>query len=41
MSQARLNSLAIISIENEHGQNVNFDNVISKFADAKARKVLL
>lgn len=41
MSQARLNSLAIISIENEHAQNVNFDHVINKFADAKARKVLL
>ncbi len=42
MSQARLNSLAIIiSIENEHAQNVNFDHVINKFGDTKARKVLL
>ncbi|RUM29574.1 MAG: hypothetical protein DSY42_06210 [Aquifex sp.] len=39
MSQARLNSLAIISIENERAKNVNFDDVIDKFADAKARRM--
>ncbi len=35
MSQARLNNLAIISLENECVKNVNFDDVIDKFAVAK------
>ncbi len=38
MSQARLNSLALISIEYERAKNVTFDNVIDKFADAKSRR---
>ena len=39
MSQARLNSLAIISIENEYVKNINFDGVIDKFGAVKARRM--
>ncbi len=39
MSQARLYSLAIISIKNKRAKKVNFDDVIDKFAGAKARKM--
>ncbi len=35
MSQAKLNSLAISSIENGRAKNVTFGDVIEKFADAK------
>ena len=38
MSQARLNKLAILSIENELAEKLHFDEVISKFAAVKARK---
>ncbi len=39
MRQARLNSLDIISIENEHAECVNFDDVINRLADAKACRI--
>lgn len=38
MGQERLSNLAIISIESEQAQLVNYDEVISSFAHAKARK---
>ncbi len=38
MSQARLNSLAIISIEYERAKNVTFEDVIDRYADGKARR---
>ena len=41
MGQERLSSLAIISIENEVANNIDFDDVISEFALRKARKVTL
>ena len=41
MGQERLTSLAIISIENEVANNIDFDDVISEFASRKARKVTL
>ena len=39
MSQERLNSLAIISIDNVYVKNINFDDVIDKFGAAKARRM--
>lgn len=41
MSEARLNSLAILSIERERASQCNFDTIIRDFADLKARKVSL
>ncbi|XP_065650382.1 uncharacterized protein LOC136078532 [Hydra vulgaris] len=41
MGQERLSSLAIISIENEVANNIDFDVVISEFASRKARKETL
>jgi hypothetical protein len=41
MGQERLSSLAIVSIENEVANSINYDNVINQFATAKARKVAL
>lgn len=41
MSDDRLNSLAIISIENDLSSNIDFSEVISEFAAQKARKILL
>nr|XP_047143105.1 uncharacterized protein LOC124817292 [Hydra vulgaris] len=38
MSQSRLTSLAIISVENEIAKHVNFDELIKQFAEVKARK---
>ena len=38
MSQSRLTSLAIISVENEIAKHVNFDELIKRFAEVKARK---
>ena len=38
MSQSRLTSLAIISVENEIPKHVNFDELIKRFAEVKARK---
>ena len=41
MSQERLNGLAIISIEHEIGRSVDYEEIIDKFANTKARKVKL
>lgn len=40
MSQENLNSLAMLSIENEMVEHINFSEVIEKFASQKARKKL-
>lgn len=39
MSDSRLSSLAILTIEHEATQNIDFDEVISSFASMKARRV--
>lgn len=39
MSQDRLNSLAVLSIEKALAKQLNFDEIIDKFARIKARKV--
>lgn len=39
MSQERLTNLAILSIEKETFNRINFNDVIDQFADKKARKV--
>ncbi|KAK7871551.1 hypothetical protein R5R35_010351 [Gryllus longicercus] len=39
MSQDNLNALAILSIENELAQAINFSKAIQMFAYQKARKV--
>ena len=39
ISQSKLTNLATLSIENEIAENIDFDNLIKKFADRKARKV--
>ena len=41
MSQTRLTDLAILSIERELADGLNFDTVINNFAERKARKVCL
>ena len=41
MGQARLSALALLSIERDEADNINFDHVINLFADAKARKMQL
>ncbi len=38
MSQGRLNGLAMISIENEYLDKLNFDNLIEEFASKNARR---
>ena len=38
MGQSRLSDLAILSIENELAKDIDFDEVINKFAALKARK---
>ena len=38
IGQARLNSLASLSIESDIAENLNYEHVIESFADAKARK---
>lgn len=38
MSQERLNTLAIISIENKIANDINIDDVRLKFSTIKARK---
>jgi len=38
MSQARLSSLAILSIESRHLEDVDTDNIIDSFADNKTHK---
>lgn len=39
MSQSRLNSLAMLSFENELAKAIDFDDVINNFASIKARRV--
>lgn len=41
MLQSRLNGLAIISIENEIANSLDYDDIIEEFATAKARKMNL
>ena len=38
MSQERLKSLALLSIENERAKNLDFRKVIQQFASSKARR---
>ena len=38
-AQEKMSNLAILSIENEIAQNINKENLIIKFANAKAREV--
>lgn len=39
MLQDRLNSLAIIAIENDISRKIDFEDIINDFAVKKARKV--
>jgi hypothetical protein len=39
MTQERLSSLAILHIENGVAQNLDFYDIISSFAEIKARKI--
>jgi len=39
MSQTRLTDLAVLSIERELADGLNFDSIINNFAERKARKV--
>ena len=39
MSQERLSGLAILSIENEMLEELEYKNLISQFASHKARKI--
>jgi hypothetical protein len=39
MTQEKLSSLAILSVENSVAQNLDFDDIISSFAEIKARKI--
>ena len=39
LAQEKMSNLAILLIENEIAQNINKENLIVKFANAKARKV--
>ena len=39
MSQIRLTSIAILSIERDITDNINFDDVINDFAALKARTI--
>jgi hypothetical protein len=39
MTQERLSSLAVLSIKNSVVQNLDFDDIISSFAEIKARKI--
>jgi hypothetical protein len=41
MGQERLSDLALLSIEKELVETINFDDVIDNFASAKSRKVVL
>ena len=40
-SQERLSHLAILSIENDVANTIDFNDILSDFAHAKARKILL
>ena len=39
MTQSRISNLAILSIERELANSIDFDNVINEFASLKARKI--
>jgi len=41
MAQERLSSMAILLIETEIARKLNYEEVIDKFADTKARKISL
>ena len=41
MGQNRLTDLALLSVEREMLENINFDAIIDKFAATKARKINL
>ena len=41
MSEARLINLAMLSIERQTAETINFDDVIRDFAAVKARKITL
>ena len=41
MTQERLSDMAIISIESEISEKIDFTEIIDKFASQKARKVIL
>ena len=41
IAQDRLDSLALISIQNEAARQLDLDELVDKFADAKARKRVL
>ena len=41
MGQARLSALALLSIEREEADKIDFSNIIDAFADSKTRKVQL
>ena len=41
MGQSRLCDLALLSIEREMTEEIDFDNIIKQFASAKARKINL
>jgi len=41
MGQTRLTDLAVLSIERELADGLNFDSVINNFAERRARKVCL
>ncbi len=41
MGQDRLSELALLSIEKETLENINFDNVIDEFATVKSRRINL
>jgi len=40
MVQERLSSMAILSIETEIASKLDYDEVIDKFTDTKARKLI-
>lgn len=41
MGQERLSDLALLSIERENFEKINFDDVIDQFATVKSRKIYL
>ena len=38
MSEIRLSNLALLSIEYKNAVNIDFDSIIDKFAETKARR---
>ena len=41
MLQDRLTDLAILSIERDEFNSIDYDMIVDEFADAKSRKVIL